>query len=445
MKRKKGMYALTIMTLAASLLTACSGGKSEPEVGGNAAAPAPSNEPVELSFWLYVGSITDNERFMNAFGDKIKEKFPNVTPKFIAPGKGVNLKSLIESQQPIDIIYDAYGQLHQNLLEYGMQYDISELLKTYKYDLSKLEPTSVAAMQELAKGGMYGLPVSVDSVNILYNKGLFDRFGVPYPTDNMSWEEMYDLTKKLARVENGVRYMGLGMSPMHVTIADQTGPEFIDAAKSQGLLSSDTFKKMFKTLTDFYMIANNHVDNTSWNYSSMQLDLFKKQQIAMLLTVSATGPRIIADNVPGLEWDVAAYPHYKEMKTVGPQLNPGYFLVPVTSKHKDMAFQVAAYVTSDEFQKHLARKGYSPILKDPAVWAEYGKDLPFMQGKNVKAMIPDNSAPIVPATPFHAIAKNELPTIIQDYLLNGKDMNTTLREADDRINQKITEKMAQSK
>lgn len=445
MKQKKGLYALTITTIAASLLTACSGGETVPEVGGNTAVSVPSNEPVELAFWFYVGSITDNEGFMKVFGDKIKEKFPNVTPKFIAPGKGVTLKSLIEAQQPIDIIYDAYGQMHQNLLEYEMQYDISELIKKYNYDLSNLEPTSVAAMQELANGGMYGLPVSIDSVNILYNKGLFDRFGVPYPTDNMSWEDMYDLTKKMARVDNGVRYMGLGMSPMHVTIADQTGPEFIDAINNRGMVSSDKFKIMFKTLTDFYRIANNQVDSSSWNYSSMQLDMFKNQQIAMLLTVSATGPRIIADKVSGLEWDVAAYPHYKEMKTVGPQLNPGYFLIPVSSKHKDMAFQVTAYVTSEEFQKHLARRGYSPILKNPAIWDEYGKDLPFMQGKNVNAMIPDNPAPIVPATPYHAIAKAELPDIIKDYLLNGKDMNTTLREADDRINQKIAEKIAQSK
>ncbi|WP_147433404.1 ABC transporter substrate-binding protein [Paenibacillus ginsengarvi] len=446
MNRTYRLYALMlVMMTTAGLLAGCAGSKVQPGTGGEAAAPAPSDEPVELAFWLHVGSISDNESFMKVFGDKIKEKFPNVTPKFIAPGKGVSLKSLVETQEPIDIFYDAYGQLHQYLLEYGLQYDISELMKKYKYDSSKLEPTSVAAMREVAKGGMYGLPVSVDSVNILYNKGLFDRFGVPYPTDNMTWEDMYDLTKKMARVEGGVRYMGLGMSPMHVTIADQLGPEFVDKTKNQAMFSSDTFKKMFQTLTQFYTITNNKPDSTSWNYSSQQLEMFKKQQIAMLLSVSATGTRIIADKEPGLEWDVAAYPHYKEKKNVGPQLNPGYFLIPVMSKHKDMAFQVTAYVTSEEFQKHMARKGYSPILKDAAVWAEYGKDLPFMKGKNIKAMIPDNPAPIVPATPYHAIAKAELETIMKDILLNGKDMNTTLREADERANQKIAEKMAQKK
>jgi multiple sugar transport system substrate-binding protein len=428
-----------------SLLAACSGGKGKENDKGEAGGvPAPSNEPVELSFWLHIGSITDNEGFMKVFGDKIKEKFPNVTPKFIAPGNGVSLKTLIEAQQPIDIFYDAYGQLHQFLLEYGMQYDISDMIKTYKYDLSKLEPTSVAAMRELAKGGMYGLPVSVDSVNLLYNKGIFDRFGVPYPSDKLTWEDMYELTKKVARVQDGVHYMGVGMSPAHVTIADQLGPVFIDPVKEQSMFSSDKFKRMFQTLTQFYSIAGNQVDSTNWSYSA-QLEKFKKQQIAMLLSVSATGTRIIKDVDPSLEWDVAPYPHYKEAMNVGPQLNPGYFLIPVTSKHKDMAFQVTAYVTSEPFQKHLARRGYSPILQDAAVWDEYGKDLPFMKGKNVKAMIPVNPAPIVPATKYNAIAKGQLDTIFKDVILNGTDINTTLRDADERINKAIAEKKAQTK
>lgn len=353
MKTKMRQWLGFSLALCIGIISGCSGtgaeggGGSSGTGGGesSATAPAPSTEPVELVFWFHVGSITNNEGFMSAFGNKIKDKFPNVTPKFIAPSTSVNLKSLVESKQPIDIFYDAYGQIYSYLMEYNLQYDISGLIKTYKYDVSRLEPTAVAAMRQIAGGGMYGLPVTVDSVNLIYNKGLF-------------------------------------------------------------------------------------------------LKLFSEQRLAMMLGPNALGTRYFADKDKNLDWDIVSYPRYKEAPNVGPQLAPGYFLIPVTSTHKEMAFQVAAYVTSEEFQKHLARRGYSPALQGADIWSEYGKDLPYMHNKHLKAMIPDQPAPIAPLSKYQAFASAEFPQIFQDIATNAKDINTALREADERMNKKIAEQMS---
>jgi ABC-type glycerol-3-phosphate transport system substrate-binding protein len=402
--------------------------------------PASLTEPVELSFRLYVGSITNEEQFMKVFGNKIRERFPNVTPKLIPSNE--SMKSILENNRSIDIIYDAYGQLYKNLIDFKMQYDLSDLIKKYKYDLTPLEPSAVEAMRQVAGGGLYGLPVSIDTVNMIYNKELFDRFGVPYPKDGMTWEETYELARKMSRTENGVKYYGMVLSPQHTTLGDQLSPDFIGLKDNTANLSSDKFKQVFQTLTHYFTLPGNEVDDATWGFTA-QRKLFSENKVAMLLGASALGTRFFADNYKELDWDLASYPRYKELPMVGPQLAPGYFLIPSNSVNKDMAFQVTAFVTSKEFQMHLSRNGYWPALKDPVVWNEYGKELPFMEGKNIKAMIPDNPALIAPLSKYQGLALPQIQTAFKDVLVGKKDLNTALREADERLNRSIEAELKQ--
>lgn len=275
---------------------------------------------------------------------------------------------------------------------------------------------------------------------MVYNKGLFDRFGYDHPKDNMTMDELQELTGKMSRVIDGTNYYGLGMSPNHVLVADPLGPVFIDPSENVADFSSEKFRKSFQTLTGFFTVLNNEYDDKTWSYSA-QLKLFSEGNLAMLLGPSPLGPRYFADNYDGLDWDITTYPRYKEAPDVGPQNAPGYFYVTSNSLHKDVAFQVAAHVTSLEFQKHIARNGYTTAVQVPEVISEYGKDLPFLKDKNVQALYIMNPASIVTLTEFQAFAVGEIQNMFKEFILNKKDINTILREADERVNQKITEEI----
>lgn len=402
--------------------------------------PTPPEQPIDLAFKLHVGSISDEAKFMEIFGNLIKEKFPYVTPVF----KTESLKALIEANEKIDILYDAIGQTHQFLIEYDMQFDITDLIKKYNYNLSALEQTSVEVGQLVANGGLYGLPVSVDSVTMLYNRGLFDKFGLDYPSDELTWEDLYEITRNMSRTENDVRYYGLGFSPYHVMSMDPSAPAFIDSQTNQSLFSSEPFRRAFSTLAHFYTIGNNVRDESTWAYGT-NLAMFSEQRLAVLLGPSALGIRYFADKDPTLDWDLAAYPRYKEAPDTGPQLSPGYFYISSQSEHKDVAFQVSAYVTSAEFQKHLARNGYSPILQQDEVLQEYGKNFAYLEGKNLRATFPSNPANIFPLTRFQPLTAAALDEAFKNVVLGIKDMNTALRDADESINRKIEEELAKIK
>jgi multiple sugar transport system substrate-binding protein len=107
------------------------------------------------------------------------------------------------------------------------------------------------------------------------------------------------------------------------------------------------------------------------------------------------------------------------------------------SKSRDAAFQVLAYIASDEFQEWMGRTtAILPVSKNPdKLMQTFGADLPGFQGKNVKSLIPRTYAPLT-ITPYLTTGNSEMTTALKDYL-GGKDLNTALREAGERADKRI--------
>ena len=62
-----------------------------------------------------------------------------------------------------------------------------------------------------ADGNIYALPKDHDTIALLYNKAVFDKYGVEYPTDKWTWEDMYEAAKKITEDSNGDIY-GMAMN-----------------------------------------------------------------------------------------------------------------------------------------------------------------------------------------------------------------------------------------
>lgn len=60
-------------------------------------------------------------------------------------------------------------------------------------------------------GKQYALPKDHDTIALLYNKAIFDEYGVEYPTDDWTWEDMYEAAKAITEGSNGEVY-GMAMN-----------------------------------------------------------------------------------------------------------------------------------------------------------------------------------------------------------------------------------------
>lgn len=70
---------------------------------------------------------------------------------------------------------------------------------------------------------------------------------------------------------------------------------------------------------------------------------------------------------------------------------------------------------------------------------EYGKDLSFMQNKNISALVPEQYAPAVETSIYKNVAYKHLNDAFREVIIEGVDVNTALRKAEEKLQQDIDE------
>lgn len=403
-------------------------GKGDAEGKSNAGdlAKQAAEEKVELVIGSSSGSTP--EQFMNGFGNKISEKFPNFKITYMEG----SFKTHIESGQSYDIFISSVGLTPASMLTYNLQGDISDLIKKYEYNLSRLEPSTVEIQRQLANGGIYGLPVNTTSAALFYNKDLFDRFGVAYPKDGITWDELYDLAKKMTRTDGGQQYRGLTMAFQHLMFLNQLSAPHLDPKTNKAMFLQNNFVQAFENLARFYKIPGNELPGNKFFLNNQQDPFYKTKNVAMLLSLSGVGATF-----GDLNWDMVQFPFFKDKPGIGPQSYPNYFYITNTSKHRDAAFQVLSYVTSDEFQEWQGKTGMPSILKDQSrISSGFGSEEPLYKGKNIKSMLPGKFAEPTMKTLYQSISDQEILVALGAYTA-GQDINTALREAAERTDKAI--------
>lgn len=106
---------------------------------------------------------------------------------------------------------------HSNTVQMYMDNDL--LLKLNDYiekdgvDMS-LYYEDIVNLYTRADGNIYALPKDHDTIALLYNKAIFDKYGVEYPTDDWTWEDMFAAAQKIqeAGAADGVYGMAMNTS-----------------------------------------------------------------------------------------------------------------------------------------------------------------------------------------------------------------------------------------
>jgi multiple sugar transport system substrate-binding protein len=238
------VIALGLMILS----TGC--GNQDASSDGNAAGQAAEKkievkEPVTVKLAVAPNYLDENlvKQFIS---DPVKKKYPNITIEILpfAP----NLKSLqnLVAQGELPDLLITSSNIMDPIRTVGLAANIEPDLKAGQLDLSRLDQGSLKAVR-MSSGGEYlsAVPYSSNFSVLFYNKDIFDKFGVPYPKDDMSWDDATDLAKKLTRQDGGVQYRGLHPNFIHRP-ASQLGLGFIDPKTQKAIVNNEKWKKVFE-------------------------------------------------------------------------------------------------------------------------------------------------------------------------------------------------------
>ncbi|GAA3408467.1 ABC transporter substrate-binding protein [Paenibacillus hodogayensis] len=426
---------LAVLLSVASLAAACSGA-STGDAGSSPKTGEAPKKPVDLVFYYTSTTDWNEQSFMRTFGDPIKQKYPHITPKFLQSGKGTTLPELVAAGEQIDVVFVSTG-LSSRLLEVGLQYDITPMLKQNKFDESAIEPQTLAAGRIIGQGGLYGLPVYTVPATMYYNKDIFDKFGFAYPKDGQTWDDTYQLASKLSRTEGGQKYVGLRGSLGHLLHINQPSLPMVDPASGRSDFSSTKWKGLYDNLARFYKLPNSAANKNDVHQQAQRDAFFKNQNAGMWLAM--TNLHTTPELSPSLNWDIATFPTFPELGQTGPQPYPTYFYVTSTSKHKEDAVDAISFLTTKEYQLQKSKEGQLlTILKDPEVRNGFGQgEGSIYKGKNVKALLPQTYASPANITKFDSSIRILLENGLFSVILGEKDINTVLREAEEESNKQI--------
>ncbi|WP_035155003.1 ABC transporter substrate-binding protein [Cohnella thermotolerans] len=448
---RKGALSLSALA-AVGLLAGCAGknegaapaasGSDNSAASGSASA-APTykklgDEPLTLTLYVTSGTFTDTE-FKAEIADPIHKKYPNVTIERITPAAQTTNEEVLSTYTP-DIIYSSSSS-HQDIIRAGAYEDLRELIRTHNFDTSKIKPFLWNYVLDMTKGKgdqIYAIPYNSNQHVLYYNKDIFDKFGVPYPTgEQMTWDQTLELAKKLTRTVNGVHYVGLAVDNL-TGLAKGLGLPYVDRQTGNAALDTPDWRRTFELQKKIFEIPGYVGPDKTWNFGRDQF--MKDQTIAMRVSwlANMVGPlEELRQQGVEFDWDFAPAPNFEDQLGKTREAQVHTLSINSKSKHKDEAFDVIAEILSEEGQDILSRNGRVPAINDESLNADYGKDVPVLQGKTVSNIFVGEPLQEHYTSPYELEIGDEMTQAAEDLAINGLDVNSAIRKATDAINKKV--------
>lgn len=362
---------LTIV-MVAMLLSGCgagnkNAGKTLDEDGNVVVRVAVSGSATEAQ-------VKELIRGFQSKGNKITFKLENIVGDYTT-----KLVTQVSAGTAPDLIWVSDIQVRQ-LASKGVLTDLSEYYDIVDMNTDDIYESMLST--GMYEGKQYMIPRDYNHIVTYYNKALFDKEGVPYPTDGWTWEEFVETAYKFPEKTGDVYtqrgcqawltwgatapiiLMGLG-GTLTTPFPNGTEANF----NTQGTVAALT---QIKKLVDDGVLVNDYRNDIGDFNSGKIAMVFQTRSV-----LSSMSESVGAENL-----GVTTFPVLPEQHIVGCGTS-GYAIVS-SSKCKEEAAKFLAYTISKEGQRVFSQTGDCvPVLKsmaDDEIWR--------------------NSVPGIPAEPF---------------------------------------------
>jgi multiple sugar transport system substrate-binding protein len=430
MKRSVWTIAVIVMAVVAASCaqkaeTSDSPQKQAPVVQNQAPASENASPAKEVDLTAFTSVPFADNDFKLLVADPLSKKYPNVKITLI---KQQTIDQLVAAGQAPDLIFTWNAGISQ-FYDLDLIANQDGLMKANRMDSARFDKNVIQALSD--SKGIIAVPYQLQLNALYYNKDIFDKFGVGYPKDGLTWEDTIGLAEKLSRTEDGIDYRGFEPGGIR-RIQYTRSLAVVDSKTEKAHANQEDFKTIFNLLDRIYSIPNNQpVKFNAYNYS---MDFIKTKNVAMMAGWNLFSTLV---NAKDLNWDAAQYPSYKETPNQFAAVDVQAVFVTKSSAHKDDAMKVIEVLTSDDVQKLAAQKlGFMTPLSNESIRNALSQ-YEGLNGKNLKGVLKSKPAPAPVYTKYESNAQKLLDTAFEQFFTKKLDLNTALRQMEEQINTDI--------
>lgn len=220
-------------------------------------------------------------------------------------------------------------------------------------------------------GGLYALPYRSDFWLLYYNKDIFDKAGVDYPSNDMTMDQWADLAEKLTSGFGSNKVYGSLLHTWRSTVelpAILDGKHTLDGGSYAFL--KPYYERVLKLQADGAIPSYASLKTSKTHYSGP----FFNGTVAMLPMgswfIGTQIAKVESGESKATNWGLAKYPHPDGVAAGTTASTVTSLGVSVNSKHKEQALDFVKFVAGPEGAAILADTGTIPALRDDNVIAK---------------------------------------------------------------------------
>jgi multiple sugar transport system substrate-binding protein len=216
---------------------------------------------------------------------------------------------------------------------------------------------------------LYALPFRSDIWILYYNKDAFDKAKVPYPTNDMTWEQYAELAKKVANGTGVDRVYGSHYHTWRSTVELPT----VQDGKHSIIATDYSYMKPY-----YEMVLKMQKEKTVMDFSSLKVGnihysgLWYNEQIAMMPMGSwfiGTLISKIKDGTADMKWGIAKYPHPAGVPAGTTAGTITSIAINSKSANKEASWDFIKFFSGPEGAQILAKIGSLPAIRNSQVLA----------------------------------------------------------------------------
>lgn len=370
------------VTLTVGLLSGCNGTKK-----------ASSNEEQVLRIGvLYGGSddswlrqqYTDIYEFTNKNVkieivpalDQSQYRYSDGSEPYVQPDYLESMKNIMTGSNPVDVVMADTSVLKQ-LINENMLKQLDPLIQEDKFDTSDYVPAVIDGLKEIGEGQLYALTPSFSSSALYYNKKMFSDAGVEPPTDNMTWDQVFDKARLVAKGEGKDRTYGFSFSrykgsdpywDMQYNYAGGLKLKLYDDKAENMTVDSPQWAKVWGTISKLAQDKIIPETNDSYGegevWSAISSDLFLSGKVAMTISESnfvneiadANNNASKIKNFTPIDWDVVTVPSHPENPGVGGNIwYNNTFSINSSAPNAEGAWDFIQFINGEEYAQLKSR------------------------------------------------------------------------------------------